>query len=350
MPQIGSSIRARWTYVVSDKGDLHTAFAFESVVDEVVFIIGPALVTTLGRHGAPARRSRLRRHCDGRRDLGARRPEAHRTAGHQRGRGDDRARCRGGSWRLDRLRLGHGRAARRRRGGHRRLRRRSSGSGSLSGLMLAIWAVGSLVSGIITGAIRPKAGNATRFRLGDVRPRPADAATAVRGRVPLFGVLLFVSGFAISPTLIAACALIEEAVPAGRITEGSRCSPPGSAPAWLPEPHSSAFSSTIGRRRPASGFRRPRDCWGHHRGGAALGQLGRILLLHESRGAGAADLGQSAGALHRRDQIWLPASRVIVGLRDRPRRGGLGDLVYMGHGGTIAGVGPGCAFGRGCSR
>ena len=40
LPQIGSSVRARWSYVVTDKGDLHTAFAFESVVDEVVFIVG----------------------------------------------------------------------------------------------------------------------------------------------------------------------------------------------------------------------------------------------------------------------------------------------------------------------
>ncbi|HWM74878.1 MAG TPA: hypothetical protein VNQ53_14110 [Nocardioides sp.] len=33
LPPIGSSIRARWMYAVTDKGDLHTAFAFESVVD-----------------------------------------------------------------------------------------------------------------------------------------------------------------------------------------------------------------------------------------------------------------------------------------------------------------------------
>ena len=41
----------------------------------------------------------------------------------------------------------------------------------------------------------------------------------VDGFVPL-GVFLFLSGFAISPTLIAAFAWIEETVPAGRLTEG----------------------------------------------------------------------------------------------------------------------------------
>ncbi len=41
----------------------------------------------------------------------------------------------------------------------------------------------------------------------------------VSGFVPL-GVFLFLSGFAISPTLIASFAWIEETVPAGRLTEG----------------------------------------------------------------------------------------------------------------------------------
>ena len=41
----------------------------------------------------------------------------------------------------------------------------------------------------------------------------------VDGFVALAG-FLFISGFAISPTLIAAFAWIEESVPAGRITEG----------------------------------------------------------------------------------------------------------------------------------
>ena len=47
LPQIGSSIRARWSYLVEDKAALHTAYSFESVVDEGVFIVGPALVTGL---------------------------------------------------------------------------------------------------------------------------------------------------------------------------------------------------------------------------------------------------------------------------------------------------------------
>ena len=47
MPQIGSSVRARWSHLVTDKRELHSAFSFEAVVDETVFIVGPALVTVL---------------------------------------------------------------------------------------------------------------------------------------------------------------------------------------------------------------------------------------------------------------------------------------------------------------
>ncbi|MFG1699159.1 MFS transporter [Nonomuraea sp. NPDC049309] len=44
---IGSMVRARWSVIHGGSGRLHTAFAFESVADEVVFVTGPALVTVL---------------------------------------------------------------------------------------------------------------------------------------------------------------------------------------------------------------------------------------------------------------------------------------------------------------
>ena len=94
------------------------------------------------------------------------------------------------------------------------------GATSRSGLMLGVWAVGSLVSGVIVGAVRLRATNAARFRLGMLAlgllmlPLPfVDGFAALAA-------FLFLSGFAISPTLIAAFAWIEETVPAGRITEG----------------------------------------------------------------------------------------------------------------------------------
>src|SRR5262245_36319925 len=40
LPPVGTCIRARWSYVLSDPREVHTAYAFESVVDEAVFITG----------------------------------------------------------------------------------------------------------------------------------------------------------------------------------------------------------------------------------------------------------------------------------------------------------------------
>nr|BFE81577.1 hypothetical protein GCM10020093_041780 [Planobispora longispora] len=44
---LGSLVRTRWTHLLGGTDQLHTAFSFESVADEVVFVAGPALVTAL---------------------------------------------------------------------------------------------------------------------------------------------------------------------------------------------------------------------------------------------------------------------------------------------------------------
>lgn len=46
-PQTGSMVRARWTHAVAHRGQLNTAFSIEAVLDEVVFVVGPVLVTFL---------------------------------------------------------------------------------------------------------------------------------------------------------------------------------------------------------------------------------------------------------------------------------------------------------------
>ncbi|MEU7892401.1 MFS transporter [Nonomuraea sp. NPDC049152] len=44
---LGSMVRARWSHQLGGSAKLHTAFAFESVADEVIFVTGPATVTVL---------------------------------------------------------------------------------------------------------------------------------------------------------------------------------------------------------------------------------------------------------------------------------------------------------------
>jgi MFS family permease len=54
MPSLGSMVRARWSALLRDPAALHAAYALESVVDEMTFVIGPALVTVLATAVPPA--------------------------------------------------------------------------------------------------------------------------------------------------------------------------------------------------------------------------------------------------------------------------------------------------------
>lgn len=220
MPQIGSCVRARWSSLLPDRSDLRTAFALEAVVDETVFIIGPALVTVLATvvHPLAGLGSAVAAALVGTTALVAQKrtepPVVAASSPHGAG---------AMQWRVLAplvacafvmgILLGGAEVA-------TVAFSDEQGAIALSGLMLAIWALGSLLSGIVTGAVQMAASNATRFRWGMLAlgvlmvPLPF-----VQGFV-LLGVFLFLSGFAISPTLIAGLAWIEETVPPGRITEG----------------------------------------------------------------------------------------------------------------------------------
>ncbi|HSU36122.1 MAG TPA: MFS transporter, partial [Propionibacteriaceae bacterium] len=50
----GSCVRARWSHRLKESPLLNTAFAVEAVLDEVVFIVGPVLVTLLATTWHPA--------------------------------------------------------------------------------------------------------------------------------------------------------------------------------------------------------------------------------------------------------------------------------------------------------
>jgi predicted MFS family arabinose efflux permease len=220
MPQIGSCVRARWSYIVTDRRGLHTAFAFESVVDETVFILGPALVTVLATtvHPLAGLITAVVAAVAGTAVLVTQR----RTEPPASERGPLHA-AEPLPWPVLAPLIASAFTMGVLLGGAEVATVAFSdelGSKALSGLMLALWALGSLLSGVVTGALHLAASNATRFRWGMLAlgllmlPLPF-----VDGFV-LLAVFLFLSGFAVSPTLIASFAWIEEVVPAGRLTEG----------------------------------------------------------------------------------------------------------------------------------
>jgi predicted MFS family arabinose efflux permease len=54
MPSLGTLVRARWSVLLAGSPQLHAAFSFESVADELCFVIGPAAVTLLATQVFPA--------------------------------------------------------------------------------------------------------------------------------------------------------------------------------------------------------------------------------------------------------------------------------------------------------
>jgi Major Facilitator Superfamily len=54
MPSLGAMVRSRWSALLAGSPRLHAAYSFESVADELCFIIGPAAVTLLATEVYPA--------------------------------------------------------------------------------------------------------------------------------------------------------------------------------------------------------------------------------------------------------------------------------------------------------
>ncbi|HET9969156.1 MAG TPA: MFS transporter [Streptosporangiaceae bacterium] len=54
IPSLGAMVRARWSVLLAGSPRLHAAFSFESVADELCYVIGPAAVTLLATEVSPA--------------------------------------------------------------------------------------------------------------------------------------------------------------------------------------------------------------------------------------------------------------------------------------------------------
>ena len=94
------------------------------------------------------------------------------------------------------------------------------GSKGFAGPLLALWALGSLIAGLVTGAVHWRREADHRVRWGSAAMMAAMLPLGLIGSVPVMGVALFVAGFAIAPTLIATMSLTEKTVPHARLTEG----------------------------------------------------------------------------------------------------------------------------------
>lgn len=217
-PQTGSMVRARWTHAIDDRAQLNTAFSIEAVIDEVVFIVGPVLVTFLTYSVADlagltcAAVAAL----GGSWALALQRRTAPPTTG---GRSRSGPRLNWPAlWPLVVVSLGLGVVF-----GSAEVIIAAftdeQGRQGAAGAVLAVWAAGSLVAGVIVGALPQTADPGRRLRGAVLVLGLLFAPMALLSSIPLLALGMFLGGFMISPSLIALVNLVERVVPPTRLTE-----------------------------------------------------------------------------------------------------------------------------------
>ena len=222
MGSFGSLVRARWSHVVQSPRDLHTAYSLESALDELVFIVGPVLVTTLAASVSPA--AALLVAVGGMTvggywflSLGATQPvPVARPADAARTRSVLRS---GGMVVLAFVFAAIGAIF-----GATDVSTvafaREQGRPELAGVILAVFALGSMISGLVYGAHHWAAPLWRRFARGTVALALGAALFVLVTSMSVLAAVMFVVGFAIAPTIINGNSLVQSFVPRARLTEG----------------------------------------------------------------------------------------------------------------------------------
>ncbi|MEU4293523.1 MFS transporter [Kribbella sp. NPDC026596] len=218
-PQVGSFVRARWTHLLGRGRALQTAFALEAVGDEVVFIVGPVLVTALATQVSPY----AALSAAGLLGLAGGIWLAMLRASDPPGRGkSDGAEQTPLPWvsilLLSLIGAGLGATL----GGTEVITiafTTEKGQAGLSGVVLAVWAFGSLLAGLWYGSVHWRAPVERRLLFGTVLLAITLAPLPWVDSVLMLGVVLFFCGTTIAPTMVAVTACVEEWVPPQRLTE-----------------------------------------------------------------------------------------------------------------------------------
>lgn len=237
-PSIGSLVRARWSNVLGAGPALHTAYAFESVLDEAIFVLGPLLATVLATQVAPEAGLLTAVALLG---LGTAAFVAHRPSepppAATRGEPHPSALRSPGLPVLMLVMVFIGGVF-----GAVEISTIASadeaGRRGVAGALLACYAGGSMLSGLLFGVVRWRVQARTRLLLGALVMTATATTLPWATSLGALAPLLFLAGVGIAPTLISGFSLVERIVPAGTVTEGLSWATTGlivgfSAATWL---------------------------------------------------------------------------------------------------------------------
>ncbi len=218
-PQVGSFVRARWTHLLGRGRALQTAFALEAVGDEVVFIVGPVLVTLLATQASPYAALAAAGVLGLAGGLWLALLRASDPPGRGKSDGNEQAPLpRVSILLLSLIGLGLGATL----GGAEVITvafTTEKGQAAMSGVVLAVWAFGSLLAGLWYGSVHWRAPVERRLLIGTVLLALTLAPLPFVDSVLMLGIVLFCCGMTIAPTMVAVTACVEEWVPPQRLTE-----------------------------------------------------------------------------------------------------------------------------------
>ena len=220
MPSIGGLVRARWSALLDSPDRLHTAFSFESVLDEVIFVVGPIVATVLAVsvHPAAGLAAVLAVGPTGALALAAARDTE--PAVEPRGSGPAVRPALvspgllvvvgvfvalGAMFGAVEVAVVAFTSAQDQRGA--------------AGLVLAVYALGSMTAGLLFGALRRDAPARQGFLAGALGIGASALLMPFVDSIPALTGLVLVAGLSISPTLISGLTLVRELAPPTRLTE-----------------------------------------------------------------------------------------------------------------------------------
>lgn len=221
LPVIGSLVRARWGYLLRRQALLRTAYSWESVVDESVFVLGPPAATlmSVALGPAPALAVTIAIGAIGTAALLVQRGSEPPHAGHAHVAGQGSALGVPGMPVLFCVMLLLGAVF---AGVEVTViaTARESGETATAGVVLAVWSASSLVTGLVVGSLRRAPALVTQLTAGSAALSLFLLPLLFTNDLPVVTVVLLLAGVGVSPSLIAGYALVERLVPAARLTEG----------------------------------------------------------------------------------------------------------------------------------
>lgn len=213
-------VRARWTEIYRDTPHLRTAFAFESVVDEMVFMVGPVLAIGLSviwfPEAGPLAATILL--AVGMALFVAQRatePPVHPQGADSSGSAIRLVPVQIIALLMVALGAVFGTAE-----VTAVAFAEAQGNKAAASLALAAYAAGSFITGLVFGALRLRLALTTQLLLAIGLAAATTLPLLIVSSLWMLGIVLFIAGASISPTVIVAMALVERHAPPSKLTEG----------------------------------------------------------------------------------------------------------------------------------